>query len=67
MTDVAYPFAIDPRGRTALAQSDDHLRQMTEQVLFTALGERVTGRPSAAGSRSCCSRRTTRRSRRPST
>jgi hypothetical protein len=21
MTDVAYPFAIDPRGRTALAQS----------------------------------------------
>ena len=41
MTDVAYPFAIDARGRTALTLSDDHIHQMIEQVLFTAPGERV--------------------------
>ena len=41
MTDVAYPFAIDPRGRTALTQPNDHIRDMIEQVLFTAPGERV--------------------------
>jgi phage baseplate assembly protein W len=41
MTDVAYPFAIDPRGRTALTQANDHIRDMIEQVLFTAPGERV--------------------------
>jgi phage baseplate assembly protein W len=41
MTDAAYPFAIDPRGRTAAAPATDHIRQMIEQVLFTAPGERV--------------------------
>ena len=41
MTDAAYPFAIDPRGRTAAAPANDHIRQMIEQVLFTAPGERV--------------------------
>jgi phage baseplate assembly protein W len=41
MTDVAYPFAIEARGRTALAAANDHIRQMIEQVLFTEPGERV--------------------------
>jgi phage baseplate assembly protein W len=35
-----YPFKIDGRGRTAAA-GDDHIKQLIEQVLFTALGERV--------------------------
>lgn len=38
---VAYPFAIDGRGRTAEANADDHLRQLIEQLLFTTPGERV--------------------------
>jgi Bacteriophage baseplate protein W len=38
---LALPFAIDARGRTAVAGADDHLRQMIELVLFTTLGERV--------------------------
>jgi phage baseplate assembly protein W len=39
--NVAYPYAIDVRGRTATADDADHLRQLIEQVLFTAPGERV--------------------------
>jgi phage baseplate assembly protein W len=35
------PFAIDTRGRSALADADKHLRDMIELVLFTAPGERV--------------------------
>jgi phage baseplate assembly protein W len=38
---VAYPFHIDGRGRTAMAGGDEHVRQLIEQVLFTAPGERV--------------------------
>lgn len=38
---IAYPFHIDGRGRTAEATKDEHIRQMIEQVLFTAPGERV--------------------------
>jgi phage baseplate assembly protein W len=41
MIQVAYPFSIGPDGRTASAEYDDHLRDMIEQVLFTAPGERV--------------------------
>jgi Bacteriophage baseplate protein W len=37
----AYPFAIDKNGRAATASYDDHIEQMVEQVLFTAMGERV--------------------------
>lgn len=37
----AYPFSYDAQGRTATADYDDHIRQMIEQVLFTAPGERV--------------------------
>ena len=39
--DIAYPFRINGRGRTADAGRDEHIRQMIEQVLFTSPGERV--------------------------
>ena len=39
--DVNFPFRFDGRGRTAEAAPVDHIRQMVEQVLFTAPGERV--------------------------
>ena len=41
MTDVDFPYHVDGRGRTATANADDHLRDLIEQVLFTAPGERV--------------------------
>jgi phage baseplate assembly protein W len=41
MTDVDFPYHVDGRGRTATAGADDHLRDLIEQVLFTAPGERV--------------------------
>jgi len=36
-----YPWRIDGRGRTASTGRDDHVRDLIEQVLFTAPGERV--------------------------
>lgn len=36
-----YPFRIDERGRTAVVDEEGHIRQMIEQILFTAPGERV--------------------------
>jgi len=39
--DIAFPFRIDGRGRVAEAASDEHVRQLIEQVLFTMPGERV--------------------------
>ena len=36
-----FPYAIDGRGRTAATGRDDHVRDLIEQVLFTAPGERV--------------------------
>ncbi len=38
---VHFPFMLDGRGRVADASHDDHVRQLIEQVLFTAPGERV--------------------------
>ena len=38
---IAYPFHIDNRGRTASATPGEHIRQLIEQVLFTSPGERV--------------------------
>ncbi len=38
---VDFPYHLDGRGRTAGAGADDHLRDLIEQVLFTAPGERV--------------------------
>lgn len=36
-----YPLRFDGRGRTAEVDDDGHVRDMIEQVLFTAPGERV--------------------------
>ena len=41
MTHVDFPYHVDGRGRTATTDADDHLRDLIEQVLFTAPGERV--------------------------
>ena len=41
MVDVAFPYHLDDRGRTATAGYDDHVRQMLELLLFTRVGERV--------------------------
>lgn len=39
-TNVNFPFQFDGRGRTA-DPGGDYVRQLVEQVLFTAPGERV--------------------------
>jgi phage baseplate assembly protein W len=36
-----YPYRIDGRGRTALADDDEYVRDLIEQILFTVPGERV--------------------------
>ena len=36
-----FPFAVDGSGLMARAEADDHVRDLIEQVLFTAPGERV--------------------------
>ncbi|HEY2990885.1 MAG TPA: GPW/gp25 family protein [Candidatus Binatia bacterium] len=41
MSQVDYPFHFDHRRRTADAAEADHIRDLIEQVLFTAPGERV--------------------------
>ena len=38
---IDYPFRFDGHGRTARTSADDHVRDLIEQVLFTAPGERV--------------------------
>jgi uncharacterized protein len=39
--EIAFPYALDDRGRTATTTYDDHVRQMLELLLFTRPGERV--------------------------
>lgn len=39
--NVAFPYRVDGRGRTAEADGDEHLRDLIEQLLFTTPGERV--------------------------
>jgi uncharacterized protein len=39
--NLNFPFHFDGRGRTADAGDAEHVRQLIEQVLFTAPGERV--------------------------
>jgi hypothetical protein len=39
--NVDFPHRIDGRGRTAATGYEDHIRDMIEEVLFTAPGERV--------------------------
>ena len=36
-----HPFHFDAKGRTAITDADDHVRDMIFQVLFTNPGERV--------------------------
>lgn len=38
---IDYPFHVDPGGRTAGTTDEDYVRDLVEQVLFTAPGERV--------------------------
>ena len=38
---IDYPYHIARKGRTADADSNDHIRDLVEQVLFTMPGERV--------------------------
>ena len=39
--EIAFPFSIDGRGYADGADYDAHIRQMIEQVLFVAPGQRV--------------------------
>lgn len=39
--NVDFPYNYDGRGHTADAGTDDHIRDLIEQVLFTSPGERV--------------------------
>jgi len=39
--DIAFAYHFDSRGRTALADRDEHLRELIEQLIFTNPGERV--------------------------
>ena len=39
--NVDFPYHVDGRGRTATTDPEGHLRDLIEQVLFTAPGERV--------------------------
>jgi uncharacterized protein len=39
--NIAFPYGFDQRGRTATTDDETHLRDMIEQVLMTAAGERV--------------------------
>lgn len=39
--NIAHPYGFDGRGRTAEPTHDGHLRDLIEQLLLTAPGERV--------------------------
>ena len=39
--NIDFSYRFDHRGRTAEANSDKHIRDLIEQVLFTSPGERV--------------------------
>jgi len=39
--NFAYPYQFDSAGRTATTDDTTHVRDMIEQLLFTASGERV--------------------------
>jgi hypothetical protein len=45
---IAFPWRPDGRGRTASCSEEQHVRQLIEQVLLTAPGERVM-RPDFGG------------------
>jgi phage baseplate assembly protein W len=39
--NIDFPFRIDSRKRTASTTDEDHVRDLIEQLLFTAPGERL--------------------------
>jgi len=39
--DIAFPYDVAAAGTTATSSEDRHLRELIEQLLFTAPGERV--------------------------
>lgn len=39
--NIDFPLHLDSRGRTATVNTDDHIRDMIEQLIFTNHGERV--------------------------
>ncbi len=39
--NLDYPFHFDGRGTTALADDNQHICEMLEQLIFTSAGERV--------------------------
>jgi phage baseplate assembly protein W len=39
--NIDFPYHFDGRGRTATTSDEDHVRDMIEQLLLTAAGERV--------------------------
>jgi len=41
MAQIDFPYGFDGAGRTATTDGDEHIRDLIEQVLFTAPGERV--------------------------
>lgn len=41
MTQIEFPYGIEGAGRTATTDEADHVRDLIEQLLFTAPGERV--------------------------
>jgi phage baseplate assembly protein W len=41
MSDLDFPYRFDGLGRTATTSIEDHVRDLIEQVLLTAPGERV--------------------------
>jgi phage baseplate assembly protein W len=41
MSNIAFPYQIGAGGRTATVTADEHVRDLIEQLLFTAAGERV--------------------------
>ena len=46
---TAFPFHFDSRGRTDETTGDRHVRELIEQLLFTAPGERVNRPAFGAG------------------
>jgi phage baseplate assembly protein W len=41
MMHLGFPLRLDARGRTSVANDEEYLRGLVEQVLFTRPGERV--------------------------
>lgn len=51
MPTLDHPYHFDRQGRTATTDARDHIRDLIEQVLFTAPGERVNRPTFGAGLR----------------